>query len=337
MKCAGCLKINKDLHGLKCTTSSCGKIFCSLCINVSLNSEQKKTWICPDCCPIQKRGGDNSSTPIRSSAEMENVTMRKKINTITESVEIRELAAVMSRLTNEFSCLKTQLKEVTDSLSHCHERMDELVRSINSSKNRLKTLEKRDLELIKLEGAVERLQSDLNIQEQINLRNELEIVGISEINNENLEDIGKLAAQKVGVKLEEGDVDWVTRAGPRFSTTMKNAQVQAQTTKLPRPIVVRLIRKAKRDEFLKAAKSRKNMSTTDLEVTGPTVKIFFNERLTKANRLLFRECRVRAKKHGYAFCWINQGAIYIRQQEGKSAQLIRSQIDLDRILSSNVP
>lgn len=103
---------------------------------------------------------------------------------------------------------------------------------------------------------------------------------------------------------------------------------------MSRPVIVRLIRRAKRDELLKAARTRRNLTTADLELVGEPQKIFLNERLTKINRLLFRDARSRAKQGGYAFCWYNQGAIYVRQREGKSAVQIRSEYDLDRIFPS---
>ncbi|CAG4940581.1 unnamed protein product [Parnassius apollo] len=172
--------------------------------------------------------------------------------------------------------------------------------------------------------------NELNIQAQQGLRNEIEIVGIPEGNNENLEHIVKVAAQKVGAQLEDVDVDWITRVGPRRLAVPPN--VPDGGIRMPRPIVVRLLRRSKRDQVLKAFKSRKTLTSADLGIIGSPIKVFCNERLTKENRLLFREARARANTHDYAFCWCNQGAIYIRKREGKAATLIRTKHDLDRHL-----
>ncbi|KAG7311975.1 hypothetical protein JYU34_001401 [Plutella xylostella] len=98
-----------------------------------------------------------------------------------------------------------------------------------------------------------------------------------------------------------------------------------------------MLRRTKRDEVIKAFKTRRNISNKDIEVDGPTLKIFCNERLTKENRLLFREARGRSKQLGYAYCWCHHGTIFVRQRDGKPSKLIQSRDDLDRILpSSNI-
>ncbi|CAG5020004.1 unnamed protein product [Parnassius apollo] len=132
----------------------------------------------------QKKGGDNTQTPICPNLVLQNVKMRNKAvsDCRTSETEIRELKALIARLTSEFATLKTKLDEVTISLHNCYERMDEL--------------------------------NDLNIQLQQGFRNETEIVGIPEGNNENLEHIVKVAAQKVGAQLEDVDVDWITHVKP---------------------------------------------------------------------------------------------------------------------------
>ncbi|CAG5034122.1 unnamed protein product [Parnassius apollo] len=333
MKCAGCLKVTKNASVITCTSPKCEKTYCSYCINLtSVTVEGKKCWKCPECSVSKKKGGDNTQTPIRSNPDSQNVTMRKKdvSDCQTPETEIRELTAVIARLTSEFSTLKTKLDEVTHSLCHCHERMDELVRGMSANENRLTKLEKRDQEIINLHASVAHLQNELNIQAQQGLRNEIEIVGIPEGNNENLEHIVKVAAQKVGAQLEDVDVDWITRVGPRRLAVPPN--VPDGGSRMPRPIVVRLLRRSKRDQVLKAFKSRKTLTSADLGIIGSPIKVFCNERLTKENSLLFREARARAKTHDYAFCWCNQGAIYIRKREGKAATLIRTKHDLDRHL-----
>ncbi|XP_075990272.1 uncharacterized protein LOC142985922 [Anticarsia gemmatalis] len=258
----------------------------------------------------------------------ENVTTRKKVE--PSSSEIAQLTDQLRLMTTEFASVKLKLEDVTQSLSYTNERMDEMMVKLVAAEERLKYLEKRDGEVDTLQATVAQLQNELNTQAQANLKNEIEIVGIPESAAENLHHVVLVAAKKIGVEINDSDIDWVTRSGPRRPPV--NTALPEDERKLPRPVVVRLLRRSKRDQFLKAAKSRKNISSADLEVSGTPRKIFFNERLTKANRLLFRDSRLRAKHHGYSFCWCQQGTIYIRQREGKGAIPIHSLKDLDRIL-----
>ncbi|KOB72688.1 Uncharacterized protein OBRU01_12179 [Operophtera brumata] len=213
--------------------------------------------------------------------------------------------------------------------------MTQVMLKLAATDERLKYLEKRDAVVDSLQVTVFQLQNELKAQAQANLRNEVEMVGIPENLSENLHHIVLVAAKKIGLDLEDADIDWVSRVGPRRPPV--SAKLPEDGARMPRPIVVRLLRRAKRDQFLKSAKSRNNFSSTDLGIIGESRKVFFNERLTKENRVLFRDTRSRAKLHGYAFCWCSQGVIYVRQREGKAASPIRSKNDMDRLLPPSLP
>ncbi|CAB3245040.1 unnamed protein product [Arctia plantaginis] len=114
----------------------------------------------------------------------------------------------------------------------------------------------------------------------------MKLAGIPECNNENLQHIALLAAKKIGVDLSDCYIDWVTRVGPRVQ---RGTTITENDTTFPRPIVMRLLRRNKRDQLIKASKSRRNVTSSDLDVPGKSYKVFYNERLTKENRMLFRK------------------------------------------------
>lgn len=244
--------------------------------------------------------------------------------------EVQELTGEIRLLTQEISSLKQKLEEATVSLSRCHERLDEITTAVAATDNRVKKLEERDREMVDLSATVAHLQSEMNSMAQNHLQNELEITGVSENENENLHHIILVAARKIGVDLDDADIDWIHRVGPRRISGDQSDNI----AKLPRPVVVRITRKAKRDQLLKAAKSRRNITSSDLEVPGTTRKIYYNERLTKENRMLFRDARSKTKQCNYAQCFCSQGKIYIRKQNGRPAILVRSVADLDSIAPS---
>lgn len=302
-----------------------------MCINTTaMSSEKKKNWRCPDCCALKKKGGDNSLTPVRPADE--NITIRKKHDDSSEEnlhAEVRVLTEEVRLLTREISSLKERLENATVTMSNCQVRLEELTSSIATNDSRIRHLENRDQEIKLLESHVSELHHVISEQSQRQLSNELELVGIPETNNENLHHIALLAATKVGVELVDGDIDWVTRAGSRLVRAV-NPEKDANVS---RPIVVRLLRRNKRDQLIKASKSRRNITSNDLEVPGKAFKVFYNERLTKENRLLFRTARAKAKEHGYSYCWVAQGKIFVRKREGKAALQIRSVNDFSNIFN----
>ncbi|CAB3220415.1 unnamed protein product [Arctia plantaginis] len=329
MKCSGCLKASKDINSIKCCGAACDKQFCSMCINIgTMSNEKKKNWRCPDCCAMKKKGGDNSLTPVRPADE--NITLRKKHDESPEEnlhAEVKELTEEVRLLTREITSLKERLESATSSMSCCQARLEELTTSIATNDFRIKSLENRDKEVKILENKVLELQQEVNTQSQQQLCNELELAGIPESNNENLHHIALLAAKKVGVDLADDDIDWVTRAGPHIKRAV-NPNSDVNST---RPIVVRFLRRSKRDQLIKASKTRRNVTSSDLDVPGKSYKIYYNERLTKENRLLFRTARSKAKEHQYAYCWVTHGKIFLKQKEGKAALHVRTFNDLTRI------
>ncbi|CAG4985231.1 unnamed protein product [Colias eurytheme] len=62
--------------------------------------------------------------------------------------------------------------------------------------------------------------------------------------------------------------------------------------------------------------------------------IYFNERLTQENRHLFRAARQQTKASGYKYCWIKNGVVYIRKQEGNPAIAIKKPEDLHQLHNS---
>ncbi|CAG9134055.1 unnamed protein product [Plutella xylostella] len=172
-----------------------------------------------------------------------------------------------------------------------------------------------------LKLSVHQLQETIDSQAQRLVQNEIELIDVPETPNESIYHVVDILAKKIGVELKDVDIDEAYRTGPRRMRT-ENADKQ------PRPLVVRLLRKKKRDEILKAAKTRKNISSSDI-VPGTSNKIYINERLTTKNRHLFREARLRARQYRFRFCWIKDGRILVRKEENKPAISIRSIADLD--------
>ncbi|CAK1598163.1 unnamed protein product [Parnassius mnemosyne] len=124
MKCAGCLKPIRDSAGTtKCTSTACEKTFFSVCINVTLLTPERKIWKCPECCAAKKKGGDNSLTPVRGGSE--NVTTHKKPDSVGS--EMTQLTEQLCLLTSELCSVKTKLNDLTQSISHTNERMDDMI------------------------------------------------------------------------------------------------------------------------------------------------------------------------------------------------------------------
>lgn len=287
-------------------------------------------WICPKCRCKLRKGGDNSGTPIRPLDSIDTLNVTRRSRNTNDSTQ---LTAEIKAMRKEMTSLVTQLQTLSSTLADNNNRLNDVTNTLVVSEKRLKFLEDRELVVETLSKEVAELRDQLNIQNQASLRNEFEIAGVTESPNENLHHTILLTASKIGVSLEDSDIDWVGRVGPKKTLASVLTDQRKEHSALPRPIVVKLIRRSKRDEILKAAKSRRNLSTKDLELDGPQAKVYLNERLTRENRQLFRDTRIMARERQYKFCWISSGAIYVRKHEGKPAIHIRSKACLNETLS----
>lgn len=334
--CSGCQTHISDQNYIVCTYENCKKIFHVLCLNSDQNlSFDKATWICPECKCKNKKGGDNSAASASSRHTSENETLHSKEDTghrapkyvPAENLnDIQVLTSEIRLFREEMSALKLQLTNVVSAISHCNERLDDITYQLTQSDSKIKYLEDRNLDH---ENTILMLQEQLNYQAQLQLRNEIEIVGIPEHSNENLCHIVLTTASKIGVSLSESDLDGVARPGRRSPKTTGDRKQP------PRPVVVRFTRKVKRDEFIKAAKMRRNLNSKDIDPNDSESKIYVNDRLTRENRQLFRDARTRAKQLDYKHCWTNGGIIFVRKREGSGPIQIRSHSDLDRYLADH--
>lgn len=342
----------------------CSRLFHLLCVDLpsaDLTNELKSKWICTTCHSKTRKG--NSNTPVQStsqkstSAGRDNVTLRAK-NEATHSPkdsssEVSLILAEVRLLRQDMNDVKHQLKEATERSNQRMDefecmlrehkqrfeeitgknksKMDEFDLSLYASVLRITGLEEAQPDVSCLNERISKLEEAFQIRTQQSLRNELEIVGVPEAQNESLTHIIRVAATKIGEDIQEHDLDWVERVGPRPPHSNKEGQRS-------RLIVVRFVRRDKRDAFLKAAKARRNVSSSDFNISEQAGKVYFNERLTKSSRQIFQAARRRTMQCGFKYCWTRNGAVFIRKEDGRPAIPIRSHSDLDRhLMDKNMP
>lgn len=344
--CYACGKAIQTLYYMEC--SKCNKLYDNDCLAISVSSFEhqtklfKESWVCPQCvCSRPKQG--NSGTPIRNMS-MNNSFNHEHVNTVRgtrgsqksveatpTTTEITELMKEIKELRQEMATVKQQNSEISLLRKDVQDLKTELS-NLNTCitknfKDFQKQLDDKDIEIFHLKKSVSDHQSSFNLQEQLSLKNELEIQGIQEEKTESLTHILLTLSQRLSVELQETDINSIYKAD------LKN-NLNTKKTQQPRPIVVELTRKAKKDELLLAARVRKNLISDYVHPALPATKIYLNERLTKANRLLFREARNRASLHGFRYCWLRNGSIFARKAENSGTEkhpAILMPEDLDKL------
>ena len=328
MKCAGCLQHTVEKEAIKCSIHKCAKTFHLQCANAAhLTHDLIKKWICPECNASVKKGGDNTHTPIRQN---DNVTFRKKtcnspgfvFNAPGDSPENTDMKSVLF----EIQGLRQDMAKMQADFLN---KFDELSAKFDTYENRLHVLEEKEKENAVLRIQMAQLQEQVQKMSHESLRSDLELLGVTETPNENPYHLVLTTANKIGIELEEHDLDQVVRAGP-----LPKAE-ENSGTRLPRSIVIPFTRKAKRAEFLRQAKSRRSLDSKDIVGSGPSRTLYVNERLAAETRRLFRIARLWTKENDYKYCWVRSGVVYVRRRDGREGSpsiQVRTQADLNRLL-----
>lgn len=335
-ECAACKQTITTNRSVKC--AACERNYHQICVNATILGEGNKqtdNWLCPACRPktphresASVRPPSSTTAPSDSNLCSQSRAFKRIALGSPDAGEVDELdnTVTFADLVKEIRFMRSDIADIKVSLQLLNEGVDKCNARLDKYEQRIEALEQSSTDTAYLHNTISQLKDQLSQQSQAALRNEIEIIGIEETHNENLQHNVIVAAAKLGVKLINEDIDWTSRAGPKRPS---NANHQAN---FPRPVIVKLLRRGKRDEMLKAFKSRRNLTSSDVGIAGPARKIYINEHLTKENRLLYRDARARAKDGGFRFCWTNSGRIYIRKEEGKPPTLIRSNKDLDFFL-----
>ncbi|CAG9572883.1 unnamed protein product [Danaus chrysippus] len=312
-KCNHCGKYLAIIDGAKCT--KCAMLFHRMCVNIKPGDPIPKKLLCNNCKVGTKRtiNASTSSHPSPSSdienAEENFIDANENNSEKSLAHEIRLLRLEFSSVTRELSRLSTTISEFNKRIDSVEQRLDNLEK--NNHERNSGIVDRNTTEVIA------QLRSELNDRDQENLLNDIEISGLEEKSGENSTNIVLLVAKKIGASLEERDIVSSERWGPRRIIADHSGQTR------PRPIIVRLARRAVRDEMLRAARVRRGCDSSGI-VESEAKRFYVNERLTPMNRHIFYKTRELGRRDGWRYIWTRGGRIYARRNGNSETRRIRT-------------
>ncbi|KAJ0171488.1 hypothetical protein K1T71_013038 [Dendrolimus kikuchii] len=222
--CHTCNETIQSSSYLEC--SKCNKNYDLTCANLTekaykaLTQSYKKSWLCPNCTCSRPKG-EATPTPNRLSTDGGSKDIHNKTAKLTttrsskpKTKPNKENSLSLTDLTDP--TLLTEIRLLRQEISDMKAQNVEI--SLLPLENQTKVreeLETAQKSIIDLKCTVTQLQQRLNFQEQNELRNEIEIIGIPELNNENLAHVIQVTSQKIGIQLAETDIDYMSRIGPK--------------------------------------------------------------------------------------------------------------------------
>jgi hypothetical protein len=319
-----------------------------------MTEEHKIKWKCDECRNAMPKM-NNTNTPVKRE-DYPFVNSRKRVNagssatsaaqsSATSSLGVKDsptecagTASASTELITELRLLReevratraemlefrTTLNSLTAAVEVCNRRIDELTARVFAVEQQRE--DTTNSTTAALEQTVADLKLDLNARDQELLCNDVEIAGIPEEKSERCCHIVLAVAQKLGVTLEERDLVSAERAG-----SVRRAEAQDTVPPRPRPLVVRLARRALRDQLLAAARVRRDATTAGLGLSSAARPFYVNERLTPTNRHLFYKARSESTRIQWKYVWTREGKIYARKEHGAPRHRLRSENDIAKV------
>lgn len=368
--CGGCQSAIEDNKHLLC--GGCKQYYDLTCANISeqrfygtMTKDHRDAWRCVLCKSRQPKT-DNTNTPVRvltdgvtlhrgaaatspmlldMSVSEQPLSLVDNLNDTAHNATIEmsdiqalvmEVRSFREEVREELRANRTQIKLLNATLTMLSGKITECECRIDSLDNRIAALERTpdnpELSNGSLSASIEQLRAELNDRDQDLLLNDVEVSCIPEQRGESLPHVIVTVASKLGVTLADQDIVSVVRVG-RLS---ESADPPAAAPR-PRLIVVRLARRAVRDQLLRAARVRRGATTEGTGLPGSPRRFYVNERLTRVNRHLFRQARELGARMNWRFVWTRDGRIFARQHHGADSPRIRlrTESDLTRVFSSN--
>ncbi|XP_039748749.1 uncharacterized protein LOC120625687 [Pararge aegeria] len=323
----------------KCT--KCSSLFHRECAKLSPSGPIPRKWI---CCPCIKGKGKvatsripdtpNHQLPCSPNPSQAAAAVAQAVGNPSMHDDVASsIVAELRLLRSEISCFRGEMAQLNASIIEFNCRVEKMEARLSQLEAQSTSRELGDQDNV--QSVISHLQEQLNERDQDLLSNNVEISGLQEIAGENLINLISLVGKKLGVDVDDRDVVSAERVGPRrVSVGSGVGDADGQLRQRPRPVVVRLARRAVRDNLLHAARVRRGADTSGIISDSAPRRFYVNEHLSRMNRQLFYKAREEARKNNWKYVWTKGGRIYIRHTSSAPVHRVRTEADIERFFGS---
>lgn len=258
------------------------------------------------CILPEAEDDDNTDTEILTSSISNQILMDIRR-------EVRETIRIEMQTSLQF--LSDKIDDYELKIQSFLKQGKELENQCNDLRNVCKNLKIRN----------EALEQRLSTLEQNQLLDQVEICGVSEKDNENVQDVCKTICSSLKIS-----PDSIIKAYRK-----KNYKKQGTTKTISSSTIIVQLRDGHRDNWLQSSKTT-NLTGEHLGLSEKN-KIFIRELLTPHTSFLLWKTKNSLKETGlYKYVWYKNGKILVRQTDNKKVFTIRCESDIE-YLASKVP
>jgi hypothetical protein len=295
-----------------------------------MSSKSRAQWRCSSCKLEDPRSLRSRSPgePVGPAAALFQsptlVSGSPQLSTPSVTASPQDTQKILSEILNLRKDFKLVYKELQELRAHSKFMEDQnaaLNAKIAQMDANVKNFDSLEGRIVELERDVMRLKRENIEREQYARINNIEISGIPESKDENLNNI----FQKLSSKIEADVMPSGIVSIQRVATWSRDPK-----EKSPSKIIVKFSNRLIKNSFLMAARKRRNVLTSELGLSG-NGKIYINHHLTRENKILYKEVRELARLKQYKFVWVKDCRIYVRKIEKAPPILIQASSDLRKL------
>lgn len=318
--CKRCDIVTKD--GVTC--SQCMEQFDFTCAGISeigwkKLGERKNTWKCSSCKSLAIAGPHTGCLKTPSTDSETILAEIKRLSTQMEAlpVLISSVKAIQAEL-SELKAIRAEFSDIKTSLEFVHDTMEGLTCKITTMEQEIESMKITKEQITILQQRVEKIENSYSESEQRSRLNNIEIKGVPMSNSENLFNIIGKIGETIGCRIPKEQINYIARVPTRNDKQNKN-------------IICSVHNCYTRNDFVAAAKKKKNLCAKDLGLQSAN-RIYVNDHLTLENKTLLNKTKVRAKERGFEYVWVKSCKIWIRKNLTSPKQQIRTERDLKKFL-----
>lgn len=351
LACSACASALETKELIKCST--CASTYHYLCVSMTkdnyakLSAAYKSSWKCPSCKVASKKGPQNAdSTPVKSAdpsttsdsgeckySQEFQILKKELISSMVKSQE-EQRQSLLNLITEKFQTMQGSLDCFSNDLNIVKRDISELKNTLSAKieelDNRVSDLELRLPQLESIKSDFDELKEKVKSIVESNLKNEqwvrrsnIQINGIPQRKDENLVKVITDLAEKSGYQLDPSkDIDFVTRVAVRNDVDNSN----------PKPIIIKLLSRYKKDDFLACLRRLKDLRASDIGFPGNQNRVYINDHLSSYNKMLLQKAKLIAKEKNYTYCWVRNCTVMVRQNDTSKILHITSEESLKKIV-----
>ncbi|CAG9817180.1 unnamed protein product [Phaedon cochleariae] len=273
------------------------------------------TWKCNDCRSTESHSRYSltaaatmdTASPLTTKQQKQDVRSRSDDSLTGDNVSNRDLLAAMDNMTKELRAFREQQVVLSNSVSFCSDKVSDSEEKLNKINEWMRATDKLLKENTKLKTDIANLESKVNDLDQAGRLNNIEIQGIPEKANENLNTIVQKICNYIEFETTPDKIEYIHRV-----------QLNKNSTNKIKNIILRFGSRNEKEKCLAAAKQKRmkrDNGSSKMEIEGVSDNFFINEHLTLHNKILYKEARLAAKQNKYKYSWTKNGMVFIRRDD----------------------